>query len=57
MVEMFQGKMAPTVAFMTGKMKIASDFRKKNNKTRKANGTSRIKIVNCVDLIKAFDDS
>ena len=28
MVEMFQGKMAPTVAFMTGKMKIAGDFGK-----------------------------
>ena len=28
MVEMFQGKMSPTTAFMTGKMKIGGDFGK-----------------------------
>ena len=30
MVEMFQGKMAPTVAFMIEKMKIAGDFGKES---------------------------
>ena len=28
MVEMFRGKLAPTIAFMTGKMKISGDFGK-----------------------------
>ena len=43
MVEMFQGKMAPTVAFMTGKMKIAGDFGKAT-KLEKLMGQVRSKL-------------
>ena len=43
MVEMFQGKMAPTVAFMTGKMKIAGDF-EKATKLEKLMGQVRSKL-------------